>query len=375
MIGAHRNRQGGLEVRRNEKPLRRKNPSGEIVWIARATGEDGKRRAHGTYRKCGPCKQPRQDGECCAQHRIWWAYEADRTVNPDVLTVGGYFETWLADHPRNPRTEANYRSCVQGVLDIQVDGRAFRDWPMDGLRRKHLNRIVDVLLRDRGRAAAGVRVVMSRLSVMFENAIDDGRLEDNPAAGVRLRSNDPRVRKPRRGVTVASWAEMHALARAAGEREAMIRVLSDCGLRLGEMLGLECRHVRGEVLVVEQSAWHGIITPGTKQSERREVPVPPSLGAMLEPLKKNRIGLLFVGPSGVWQENHFYRAVWRPAVKASGLALRPHDLRHSYVSLMRAAGVDPADLAAWTGHTTMTATSVYTHSTGASFEAARAAVG
>lgn len=375
MIGAYPTR-GGFEVRRNETPLRRVSQiTGKVSWVARAAGDDGKRRSHGTYEKAGPCKQPRPDGECCAQHRIWWSYETDTTVNPEVLTVGGYFETWLQDHPRTKRTEDNYRSCVLSVLDVQIDGRAFKDWPMDDLKRKHLIRIVDVLLREHGRAAAGAQVVMSRLSIMFENAIDDGKLDANPATGVRIRANDPRVQKPKRGVTVASWDEMHAFAKAAGEYEPMIRVLSDCGLRLGEMLALECKHVRGDVLVVEQNAWHGVISAGTKQCDRREVPIPAGLLALLLAVKRDRIGLLFVGPSGVWQENHFYRAVWRPAVKASGLALRPHDLRHGWVSHLRKAGVDPADLARMAGHTVMTATHTYTHSTGTSFEDARSAVG
>jgi integrase len=35
-----------------------------------------------------------------------------------------------------------------------------------------------------------------------------------------------------------------------------------------------------------------------------------------------------------------YRVVWYPAQRASGLLLRPHDFRHSFVSHMRAAGID-----------------------------------
>jgi len=42
-----------------------------------------------------------------------------------------------------------------------------------------------------------------------------------------------------RKVPVYSFAQMHAFA-AAGSHEAMVRVLSDCGLRLGELLLLSC---------------------------------------------------------------------------------------------------------------------------------------
>jgi integrase len=77
----------------------------------------------------------------------------------------------------------------------------------------------------------------------------------------------------------------------------------------------------------------------------------------------------------VWQERNWRRTVWAPACAASGIDARPHELRHSYVSLMRAASVDAADLAAITGHSVETMHSRYTHAVGRSFEQVRGAVG
>lgn len=363
-------------LRRDEHPVRRVNPSGKVRWIARYTDSDGRRQTAGTFAKEGPCKHPEPEGACCAQHRIWHMYGVEAPSPAGLQTVGGYFDGWLDLHPRPERTAADYAGRVRAVLDVMVDGRKFRDWPIREVKRSHLGRLVDVMLREHGRAASGTRAVVSVLSAMFENAIDDGVIDANPALGIRVRSSDPRVQKAKRSITVASWDEMHAFAQAAGEFEPMVRVLSDCGLRLGEMLGLECRHVRGDVLVVEQSAWHGVVSPGTKQSARREAPIPPVLRSMLAPLAADRIGLLFPALNGrAWHERSFYRVAWYPAQERSGLMLRPHDARHSYVSLMRAAGVDPADLAEWTGHTVAVATSTYTHSIGRTADLARSVVG
>jgi integrase len=108
----------------------------------------------------------------------------------------------------------------------------------------------------------------------------------------------------------------------------------------------------------------------------RVVPVPPGLQALLRAMPK-RIDTPLLFPSGdgrLWYERRFYDYVWYPAQESTGLKVRPHDMRHSYVSLMRAAGVDPADLAQATGHTVLTATGKYTHSVGATFEAMRLAV-
>jgi integrase len=78
----------------------------------------------------------------------------------------------------------------------------------------------------------------------------------------------------------------------------------------------------------------------------------------------------------VWTDEAWRENVWRPAVAAAGEAgVNPHDFRHSWVSHMRAARIDVADVAAAAGHSVETATRVYTHSMGGSYELMAAAVG
>jgi integrase len=86
--------------------------------------------------------------------------------------------------------------------------------------------------------------------------------------------------------------------------------------------------------------------------------------------------LLFTTPTGrMWRERNFYRDLWRPAQEASGLDIRPHECRHSYVTQLRAAGVNDADLAEIAGHRVETMLARYTHPTRNSFDAVRHAVG
>lgn len=82
--------------------------------------------------------------------------------------------------------------------------------------------------------------------------------------------------------------------------------------------------------------------------------------------------LLFTTPTGrMWRERNFYRDLWRPAQESSGLDIRPHECRHSYVTHLRAAGVNDADLAEIAGHRVETMLARYTHPVGQSFEAVR----
>jgi integrase len=67
--------------------------------------------------------------------------------------------------------------------------------------------------------------------------------------------------------------------------------------------------------------------------------------------------------------------VWLPAREASGMDPTPHEFRHSYVSLLRAEGVNQEDLAAICGHSVMTATRHYAHALNRSGDAVRQLVG
>jgi integrase len=85
---------------------------------------------------------------------------------------------------------------------------------------------------------------------------------------------------------------------------------------------------------------------------------------------------LFPSPQGnLWRYSNFSRRVWQPACEAAGIDPTPHEFRHSWVSNLRAQGVDPADLAQVAGHSVDTATARYTHALGRSDEAIKAAIG
>jgi integrase len=243
----------------------------------------------------------------------------------------------------------------------------------------------------------------------------------NPFRGVKVSKTDPRIRKQSAPIRVWSWDQMHALAdavagsvvpdasqvpdslagstRARMERSAanralvggpMIRVLSDCGLRVSEMLPLR----RGDLdlaaltLEVRRSVSDNKVVEGTKTDHLtmdagRVVPVPPGLAAMLRemlaqgptPINRDAAWLFPTTSGGVWWYENWRRDVLVPARDAIGLDIRAHEMRHSFASLMLAQGVDPADLAKVMGHTALTLMTNYTHSTGTSFETIRAAVG
>lgn len=350
--------------RRREQPIPRTNPGGQKVWVARWTDRAGKRRygwppyIKGTYR----LKRE-------AQAAIDACYDREASGgDPERRdTVGAYSASWLSRHPRSDRTNRSYEGRVKSVLDVKVEGKPFRDWPLGEVRRRHATDLVDHMLRKHGRAAAGAQGVVRVLSAMFQDALNDDLATVNPFLKVTVRASDPRVQKGPREKQAWSWEQMRALAAASSE-PAMVLVLAECGLRLGELLPLEHGDVWDGHLVVAKTAHEGRVLQGTKTDHGqaaagRRVPLTQELEAMLRALPRwATTPLLFPSREGTLRlERNFYRDVWYPARKhVPGMeAAVPQEFRSSFVSHLLTAGLDQAYVAEITGHTVMTAMKHY----------------
>lgn len=363
-----------------QSPVRRQNPSGRIVWVARFKGPDGRRQIAKPAWNGGKGSFDRKsDAQRAIDEALQRAYGLGVT-QPD--TIGNYFEDWTNRHPRAARTNATNEHRVSRVLDVKLDGRPLREWRFDELRRRHVNALIDHMLREQGRAVQGVRNILGSLSVMCEDAIDDEVAGANHFKGIRLRKSDPRAQKSSRPVRVWTFEQMHEFAAAMDRWEPMGRILADCGLRLGELLPLEQEDWEGSTLTVRQTAHEGVITAGTKTDHGeatpgRVVPVPAGLELILArtELRTDTTLLLPTATGKLWRERNFYRDVWYPAQKVTGMDARPHEFRHSFVSNLRAAGIQDADLADVTGHTVETMIGNYTHPLRRSYDRIREVIG
>ena len=353
--------------RHRETPVRRVNPSGTVVWVARYTNSAGDRKSAGTFRR-------KRD----AQAAIDAAYgRAERVEN-----VGGYFQRWPRFHPRAERTQRTNEHRITRALGVEIDGVPLREWAYTDLRRRHALALIDVLLTEQGRSALGATHIVRALSVMTEDAITDEVAEVNPFKGVAVRANDPRLSKRPRPVRVFTFEQMHAFACAGGIYEPMLRTFADTGMRLGEVLPLRREDFDGLVFQVRRTAHNGRAQEGTKTDHGqpgagRIVPCPARLAELIR-ARPARIDtpLLFPTSTGkIWWERNFYRDVWAPAQKKSGLDIRPHEMRHSYVTHLRAERIDDADLAEIAGHTVQTMIGHYTHALGRSFDQVREVIG
>ena len=226
---------------------------------------------------------------------------------------------------------------------------------LSDIRRIDLQDFADRLCAD-GLDASTVRNTLMPLRAIFRRALARGDVAMNPTTGLELPAVDGRRDR------IASPAEAAALLAALPERDrAPWATAMYAGLRRGELLALRWEDVdlAAGVIRVERSwdAKEGVVAPKSRAA-RRTVPIAAVLRDYLveHKLRSGRhVGLAFgtnyaqpFTPSNVRKRAN---AAWeRAGLEPIGL----HECRHTFASLMIAAGINAKALSAYMGHSSVT---------------------
>ena len=217
-----------------------------------------------------------------------------------------------------------------------------------------------------------VRIVHGVLSRALSDAVNTQLLERNPVERARppkRRTAEESTRKARRFWTAEDVRTF--LASITGHPfRAALHVAATTGLRRGELLGLRWEDVDTEEgrLRVEQTlvAPLGVLTfsqPKTRHG-RRSVDLDAETVALLRAHRKEQLeerlvfgpayeenGLVFRHPDGRPIHPDVFSVAFKRAAKAAGLPpIRLHDLRHTHVALLAAAGVPAKVIQERVGH-------------------------
>jgi integrase len=210
------------------------------------------------------------------------------------------------------RTEANIKESG-ALLDRALAG--VNGYSLRALRRLDLTTAVQ-RLADRPNAAAKTLALLKQFTGWCDAR---GLLDADPLAGVTggrlgLQSYQPRER-------VLSDDELRALFARDDEDGRLLRFAFLTACRIGEALAWAPEQITGDVWTI----------PETKSGRPHTVPLSADAAALL-PLRAVPYGTLH----------------WR--IKDAGIAWRPHDLRRSAATMMRAAGVPVHDVEAVLNH-------------------------
>jgi integrase len=288
-------------------------------------------------------------------------------VPPSAGTTGfeQYAVTWLADRSDlRPRTQELYayllRRHVLPTLGIATLG---------GLTGGRIRAWHGQLVSDHPAIAPKAYRL---LHTILSTAVEDRRIVVNPCQIKRASTEQPSERR------VASIAEVESLAEAVPARyRTMVLLAAWCSMRFGELAALTRQRidlVHGMIVVQEtvtetNDGRRQIGRPKTDAS-RRTVVIPPHILPAVTAHLAAYVGpapdaLLFPAPEGegYLRRSNFTRRVWKPALSATALSIRFHDLRHAGLTWAAATGATVAELMHRAGHASPRAALIYQHAT------------
>jgi integrase len=298
-----------------------------------------------------------------------WRYDALVGLRHGTLRAAGSValrqaaEEWLAaaeaglvrnrsGDPYKPSALRGYEQALR-LRIVPALGAA----KLSDIRRSDVQRLVNRMMAEELEPST-VRNMLLPLRAIYRQALALDEVAVNPTAGIQL----PAVRGRRERIATPAEAARLIAALPAGDRAVWATALY-AGLRSGELQALpdELVDVEGNVIRVEWS-WDpkdGRVAPKSRAG-RRTVPVPIALRKYLleHRLARGRRGGLFFGrPDGRPFSN---QSLSQRATRAWELAgLEPiglHECRHTFASLMIAAGVNAKALSTFLGHASVTIT-------------------
>lgn len=323
----------------------------------------------------------------------WWAYWCDTIASQRV----------------RPRVLANYRSYGRKHITPTIGGKKLDALTVDDIRALHAT------MRENGASSRTVEAVHNTLHKALADAVREGKL----AANVCDRMDKPRAVSRQR--EALSAAEVRALVNIIDAEPPMWRarwlMALQIGARQGECLGLEWDRVNltpGAESVdvswqVQRVPWnHGrdcvcsegataakcperepdvredfelrpcyrgvwFQRPKTAASIRR-TPMTPALVAAMRAWREESTGegLVFADSRGRPFTSRADTAAWRELCTRAGVRVVDlHSARHTMVTGLLEAGVDPEIIRQLVGHSTLVSTRHYLH---VSQDAARAAL-
>ena len=299
-----------------------------------------------------------------------WRSDASTAVRkgtlrtPTTITVQEAWEAWLAgaeDGTIRTRSGDAYKpSAIHGYEQV-MNARVLHDFGarrLSELSRLDLQDFADRMLAD-GRDPSTIRNTLMPLRAIYRRAVARGEVAVNPTAGLEL----PAVRGSRDRIVSPEEAAKLLAALPEEDRPLWATALY-AGLRRGELLALRFEDIdfAAGVMRVERSfdpVARKFVAPKSRAGIRT-VPIPTVLREYIaaQRLRAGRTtGLAF----GADSETPFnYLRTTRRAQKVwRGAGLEPvglHEARHTFASLMIAAGVNAKSLSTYMGHSSITVT-------------------
>ena len=276
-----------------------------------------------------------------------------------------HLEHLVVERRLAPRTVAMYRDALRWL----EDGAAA--WPV-ALRevQPHHVRRFTAQLRERGLGPRSIAIALAAWRGLYRWWGRQGLVALNPVDGIRAPKAPrplPKALSVDQAVALATHAPQRGDAALRVRDHCIVELLYGCGLRVGELVGLDARAGPGAAGWIDAAdATAQVLGKGSK---RRGVPVGAAALAALRAWLQARPGLarpdepaLFVSRRGTRLTASQVRSRLKALALEAGLPthVHPHMLRHSCASHLLQSSGDLRAVQELLGHAQISTTQVYT---------------
>lgn len=306
----------------------------------------------------------RPDGRyvCVYKGKFFYGYDPDEALD----ARDAYKQQEKAgEYRRENPTAKEYADKWLPLHKSGVSGKCYNDY------KKQLDALTavigDLRLRDitvddaaavwdhyKGYSASTIKRARMIYISLFDTAIENDLIKKNP-----FRGKFAQPPKGSAGTHRALTDEEIALVRETPHRmQTAALIMLYAGLRRGEVLALTMQDVdlkSGTITVNKAVRFDGnrpVISQPKTASGTRQVPIL----SVLRPALENRAGRILSAANGQMMTEQSFSRCWESYIlhltKAAGhpVSIRPHDLRHTFCTMLRDSGVDMHQAMLWMGH-------------------------
>ena len=269
-------------------------------------------------------------------------------LNCAVPVFGDFASDWMRDSA--PQWKSSYQETVRCTMDLWILP-TFAQWPLDRIDRSALLQYrAAVHAHTRRPTPARVNKIMSILRACLAEAAR--RFDLQPVQQLKP------LREVGRDIAPFSLEEVERLlltARDPWRDYYTVRIFT--GMRTGEIDGLKWKYVdfdRRQILVRETVVKGRPDSTKTSSSERSIDIAPRVYDALVRQHRRTgeRGAYVFCAANGSpLRHGNMRKRVWLPLLEDAGLApRRQYETRHTYATLMLAAGENPEYIRRQMGH-------------------------
>ncbi|MFP2517107.1 tyrosine recombinase XerC [Buttiauxella agrestis] len=278
------------------------------------------------------------------------------TDSPLQTAVDGFLRYLKVERQLSPLTLLNYGRQLTAIIGLASEMKLSTWQQCDAAAV----RSITVRSRKAGLGPSSLALRLSALRSFFDWCVSQGQLKANPAKGISTPKAGRHLPKNIDVDDVSRLLDIDINDPLAVRDRAMLEVMYGAGLRLSELVNMDCRHIdlaTGEVWVMG------------KGSKERRVPVGKSAVTWIEHWLDLRElfgpddDALFLSKQGkrISARNVQKRFSEWGIKQGLNSHVHPHKLRHSFATHMLESSGDLRGVQELLGHANLSTTQIYTH--------------